>query len=108
MSIERELERLISEASPEGRLQRALDELTYQRVVSWLRGRRVQRLHQAVERMRMHRWHLWNVLRRLYLSPHADPSKLREWREAPEGSQEWRWAKQHDEALEILLAAVRD
>ena len=45
-------------------------------------------LHTALERMRLDHPHLWEVLHRVHLARDADPSKLKEWRRAPEGSQE--------------------
>jgi hypothetical protein len=42
--------------------------------------------------MRVNHPHLWGVLHRVHLSHDADPSKLEEWRKAPEGSQQNIWA----------------
>jgi hypothetical protein len=36
----------------------------------------------------------------------ADPSKLEEWRRAPEGSQEEIWASHYDEAMGVLAMAL--
>ena len=59
-------------------------------------------LHAALERMRAHHPHLWEVLHRLHLAPDADRSKLEKWRRAPEDSQEKRWAADYDEAMGAL------
>ena len=59
-------------------------------------------LHSALERMRAHHPHLWEVLHRLHLARDADSSELEEWRRAPEGSQEERWATDYDEAMGVL------
>jgi hypothetical protein len=67
-----------------------------------------RRALEALERLRKNFYHLWKVLDELYLSEHADASKLERWRQAPQGSQEWRKARQHDEALEVLITAVSD
>jgi hypothetical protein len=56
-------------------------------------------------RMRVDHPHLWGVLHRLHLSHDADPSKLEEWRRAPEGSQQEIWAAQI-EAMGAALSAV--
>ena len=44
----------------------------------------------------VHHRHLWEVLNRLHLANDADPSKLEQWRRAPEGSQEEIWAEHYD------------
>ena len=59
-------------------------------------------LHTALERMRTHHPHLWEVLHRLHLARDADRSELEEWRRAPEGSQEQSWAEDYDEAMGAL------
>ena len=59
-------------------------------------------LHTALERMRLDHPHLWGVLHRLHLAHDADPSKLEEWRRAPEGSQEQIWAAHYDQAMGVL------
>ena len=59
-------------------------------------------LHAALERMRVEHPHLWGVLHRLHLAHDADPSKLEEWRRAPEYSPEQIAAAQHDEAMFVL------
>jgi hypothetical protein len=59
-------------------------------------------MHTALERMRAHHPHLWEVLHRLHLAHDADPSKLEEWRRAPEGSQQDAWAEHYDEAMGVL------
>src|SRR5919112_4881468 len=52
-----------------------------------------QELHAALERMRVDHPHLWGVLHRLHFADDADPSKLEQWRRAPEGSQEDIWGE---------------
>jgi hypothetical protein len=47
------------------------------------------------------------VLHRLHLSHDADPSKLEEWRRAPEGSQEEIWAAHYDQAMGVLAMALQ-
>jgi hypothetical protein len=59
-------------------------------------------LHAALERMRVEHPHLWGVLHRLHLAHDADPSKLEEWRRAPESSPEQIAAAHHDEAMGVL------
>ena len=46
--------------------------------------------------MRARHPHLWEVLHRLHLAHDADPSKLEEWRRAPDGSPEDAWAEDYD------------
>jgi hypothetical protein len=64
-------------------------------------------LHAALEGMRVNHPHLWAVLHRLHLAHDADPSKLEEWRRAPEGSQEQIWAAHYDEALRVLQMSLQ-
>jgi hypothetical protein len=64
-------------------------------------------LHAALERMRVDHPHLWEVLNRLHLSGDADPSKLEEWRRAPEGSQEDIRATHYDEAMHVLQMSLQ-
>jgi hypothetical protein len=97
-----------SEEEQTRELNRLLAQMERERVVDWLRDRKDDRLYQATERMQKNFFHLWKVLEELYLSPHSDPSKLHAWRQAPEGSEEWRKAKQHDQAIEVLIAAVSE
>ena len=59
-------------------------------------------LHSALERMKEHHPHLWDVLHRVHLSHDADPSKLDEWRRAPEGSRENDLVDHYDRALGYL------
>jgi hypothetical protein len=59
-------------------------------------------LHAALERMRLEHPHLWGVLHRLHLAHDAEPSKLEEWRRAPEDSQEQKAASHYDEAVGVL------
>ena len=63
--------------------------------------------HAALERMRVEHPHLWEVLLRLHLAHDADPSKVEEWRRAPEGSQEDLWADHYDEAMDRLAMSLR-
>jgi hypothetical protein len=37
----------------------------------------------------------------------VDPSRLEEWRRAPEGSQEDIWASHYDEAMGVLAMALQ-
>lgn len=99
---------LPSEEESTRELNRLLAEMEGESVVSWLKGRRDDRLYQAVERLRKNFYHLWRVLDELYLSPHSDPSRLELWRRAPEGSAECRKARRRDEAIEVLITAVSD
>ena len=64
-------------------------------------------LHTALERMRVHHPHLWEVLHRVHLAHDADPSKVEEWRRAPEGSQEDIWAEHYDKAMGILQMSLQ-
>ncbi len=64
-------------------------------------------LYIALERMKEDHPHLWGVLHRLYLAHDADPSKLEEWRRAPEGSQEEIWASHYDKAMSVLQMALQ-
>jgi hypothetical protein len=64
-------------------------------------------LHIALERMRLDHPHLWGVLHRLHLAHDADPSKLEEWRRAPEGSREDALAAHYDEAMRVLQMSLQ-
>jgi hypothetical protein len=64
-------------------------------------------LHTALERMRVHHPHLWEVLHRVHLAHDADPSKLDEWRRAPEGSQEDIWDEHYDKAMGVLQMSLQ-
>ncbi len=64
-------------------------------------------LHAALDEMRVKHPHLHDVLHRLHLSHDADPSKLEEWRKAPEGSQEDIWADHYDRAMGVLAVALQ-
>jgi hypothetical protein len=64
-------------------------------------------LHATLERMRVHHPHLWEVLHRVHLAHDADPSKVEEWRRAPEGSQEDIWAEHYDEAMAVLSMGLQ-
>ena len=57
--------------------------------------------------MRVDHPHLWGVLYRLHLAHDADPSKLEEWRRAPEGSQEDILATHYDEAMRVLQMSLQ-
>jgi hypothetical protein len=64
-------------------------------------------LHATLERMRVEHPHLWGVLHRVHLAHDADPSKLEEWRRAPEGSREDIMASHYDEAMGILQMSLQ-
>ncbi len=64
-------------------------------------------LHSVLERMRVHHPHLWEALHRVHLSDEACPSKLEEWRRAPDGSQEGIWTEYYDEAMGILAMGLQ-
>jgi hypothetical protein len=64
-------------------------------------------LHTALERMRVHHPHLWEVLHRVHLAHDADPSQLEEWRRAPEGSQEETMASHYDKAMGVLQMSLQ-
>jgi hypothetical protein len=64
-------------------------------------------LHAALERMRVHHPHLWEVLHRVHLAHGADPSELDEWRSSPEGSQEDIWAAHYDKAMGVLQMSLQ-
>ena len=64
-------------------------------------------LHTALERIRVHHPHLWEVLHRVHLAHDADPSKLEQWRRAPEGSQEDIWAEHYDKAMGVLQMSLQ-
>ena len=64
-------------------------------------------LHTALERMRLDHPHLWEVLHRVDLAHDADPSKLEQWRRAPEGSQEDIWAEHYDKAMGVLQMSLQ-
>jgi hypothetical protein len=65
-------------------------------------------LYTALEHMKEEDHpHLWEVLHRLHLSHDADPSKLEEWRRAPEGSQEEIWASHYDKAMHVLQMSLQ-
>jgi hypothetical protein len=59
-------------------------------------------LGRALERMRKFFFRSWAALDELDLSPGADPSKLKLWREAPPHSPESRKVADHDRALDTL------
>jgi hypothetical protein len=50
---------------------------------------------------------LWEALHRVHLSDEACPSKLEEWRRAPDGSQEDIWTEYYDEAMGILAMGLQ-
>ena len=64
-------------------------------------------LHNTLERMREHHPHLWGVLHRVHLAHDADPSKVEEWRRAPEGSRENILAEHYDDAMAVLSMGLR-
>jgi hypothetical protein len=43
----------------------------------------------------------------VHLSGDADPSKLEEWRRAPDDSQEQIWASHYDEAMGVLAMSFQ-
>jgi hypothetical protein len=63
-------------------------------------------LHTALERMREHHPHLWEVLHRVHLAHDADPSKREEWRRASEGSREYIWDQHYDKAMDVLQQSL--
>ena len=68
-------------------------------------GREDGEVARALERLRLHHYHLWLVLEELRLSD--DPGRLLSgWRVAPKGSQGWRKALFHEDALEVLRVAL--
>ena len=64
-------------------------------------------LNDTLEHMRVNHPHLWEVLQRVHLAHDADPSKLEEWRRAPEGSQKNIWSTQYDDAIAVLSMGLR-
>ena len=64
-------------------------------------------LQTALERMRLHHPHLWEVLHRVHLAHDADPAKLKDWRRAPEGSREDALAAHYDEAMRVLQMSLQ-
>ena len=64
-------------------------------------------LHSAMGRMKEHHPHLWRVLHRVHFSGDIDPSKLDEWRRAPEGSKENDLVDHYDRALGYLGIALQ-
>ncbi len=64
-------------------------------------------LHSALERLKEHHPHLWKALHRVHFSGDVDPSKLDEWRRAPEGSQEYDLVEHYDRALGYLGVALQ-
>ena len=63
-------------------------------------------LHSVLERMKVHHPHLWEALHRVHFSREAGPSRLEDWRKAPEGSQEEIWAEHYDETMGILATRL--
>jgi hypothetical protein len=43
----------------------------------------------------------------VHLAHDADPSKLEDWRRAPEGNQEDIWAEHYDKAMGILQMSLQ-
>jgi hypothetical protein len=64
-------------------------------------------LHSALERMKVHHPHLWEVLHRVHFSHEAGPAQLEDWRRAPQGSQEEIWAEHYDEAMGVLRMGLQ-
>ena len=63
-------------------------------------------LHSVLERLRVYP-PLWEALHRVHLLDEACPSKLEEWRRAPDGSQEGIWTEYYDEAMGILAMGLQ-
>jgi len=59
-------------------------------------------LRHALERLRLHHWHLWQVVREY----REDPSRLEEWQRAEKTFQEWRAGVFFEEALKVLDTAL--
>jgi hypothetical protein len=56
-------------------------------------------LHSVLERMKVHHPHLWEALHRVHFSREAGPSRLEDWRRAPEKSEE--------EAMTVLTTGLQ-
>jgi len=65
------------------------------------------KLHSVLERMKVHHPHLWEALHRVHFSDEAGPSRLEDWRRAPNGSQEEVWAEHYDEAMGVLAMGLQ-
>ena len=66
-----------------------------------LTNRRTEELlekEEALDRLRKNFYRLWKTLK----EAREDPTLPGRWSRAPEGSQEWRKARQHGQALEVL------
>ena len=63
-----------------------------------------ERVEPALERLRKNFYHLWKVLQ----ESQCDPSLVERWRRATERSEEWRKARQYDEAVTVLRVALSD
>ncbi len=87
-------------------ISRVLEELAREDILNRLRTRDGS-LDAPLERLRKNFYQLWKPLHELYLGEHADPILLEVWRLAPEGSQEWRKAREHDDAIELLMIATK-
>jgi hypothetical protein len=59
---------------------------------------------EALDRLRKNLYHLWKTLK----EAREDPTLPGRWSRAPEGSQEWRKAKQHAQALEVLRVSLSE
>ena len=57
--------------------------------------------------MRVHHPHLWEVLHRVHLAHGADPSRLEDWRRAPEGSKEDIWAEHYEKTMALLQMSFK-
>ncbi len=61
-------------------------------------------LDEAMERLRKNHYHLWKAL----MAARENPTRAAEWRRAPRGSQEWRKAVFHEQALRVLEVSMSD
>ncbi len=57
-----------------------------------------------MERLRKNHYELWLAIREVRVAP----SVVEEWKQSPEGSQEWRKAVQHRHALMVLGVSTSD
>ncbi len=60
-------------------------------------------LEADVDRLRSFFFRQWAAVYELYLSPEADPSRLDRWRSAPDHSEDWIKARDHDRAIRTLM-----
>ena len=72
-----------------------------------LTDRRTEELlekEEALDRLRKNLYHLWKTLK----EAREDPTLPGRWSRAPEGSQEWRKARQLGQALEVLKVSLSE